>query len=148
MSNHALDPKAVVDIKVAVNTTTKLQRESHSSIPDGSIFDRLMNFAFSVSVFEEQARGTIIINLEISSYLLFLPECPDVSAVLTLLNSADTISGNYSQWGCWKVAFRQSLPYADYCTFYIKNKKFQSYKPKINDWYIHYKNFNDSDWIS
>jgi predicted transposase YbfD/YdcC len=57
MNNYTLDQNAVIDSMVAVNTTTKVQRKSHSSIVEGSIMERLMNFAFSVPDFRRTGKG-------------------------------------------------------------------------------------------
>lgn len=57
MNNCTLDQKAVVDSGTAVNTMTKLLRKSRTSIPEGSILDGLMNFAFSIPDFRRTGRG-------------------------------------------------------------------------------------------
>ena len=59
MNNCALDQKAVVDSQKAVNSTTKLNRKSYKSIPEGSILEKLMEFAFSVPDFRRISKGNI-----------------------------------------------------------------------------------------
>ena len=59
MNNFALDQKAVVDSKKAVNSTTKLNRISHKTIQKGSILEKLMEFAFSVPDFRRTSKGNI-----------------------------------------------------------------------------------------
>lgn len=57
MNNFTLDQKTVVDSMAAVNMTTKLQRKSHTTIPEGSILEALMDFAFSIPDFRRTGKG-------------------------------------------------------------------------------------------
>ena len=59
MNNSTLDQKSSVDSTKAANATTKVQRKSYSSIPKGSILERLMYFARSVPDFRRTDRGNI-----------------------------------------------------------------------------------------
>ena len=59
MNNNTLDQKSSVDSTKAANATTKVQRKSYSSIPKGSILERLMYFARSVPDFRRTDRGNI-----------------------------------------------------------------------------------------
>lgn len=51
MNNHALDQKGCVGSTKGDNTATKVQRRTLNSIPEGSILERLMDFAFSIPDF-------------------------------------------------------------------------------------------------
>lgn len=57
MSNYTLDQKTGSATMAAVNTTTNVQRKSHTSIPKGSIMERLMDFAFSIPDFRRTGKG-------------------------------------------------------------------------------------------
>ncbi len=57
MNKYALDQKAVSDTLPVVNTATKLQRKSQTSIPNGSILEGLIEFAYSVTDFRRTDRG-------------------------------------------------------------------------------------------
>ncbi len=57
MNKYALDQKAVYDTMAVVNTATKLQRKSQTSIPNGSILEGLIEFAYSVPDFRRTDRG-------------------------------------------------------------------------------------------
>jgi predicted transposase YbfD/YdcC len=57
MNNYTLDQNTVIDSMVAVNTATKVQRKSHSSIVEGSIMERLMDFAYSIPDFRRTGKG-------------------------------------------------------------------------------------------
>ncbi len=57
MSNYTLDQKSVVDTMKAVNTSTNVQRKLHNSIPEGSIMERLTDFAFSIPDFRRTGKG-------------------------------------------------------------------------------------------
>lgn len=57
MSNFTLDQKSVVDSMTAVNTATNVQRKSRTSIPEGSIMERLTDFAFSIPDFRRTGKG-------------------------------------------------------------------------------------------
>lgn len=57
MNNFTLDQKTIVAPCQAVNSSTKLQRKSHCSIPEGSILEKLVDFAFSVPDFRRTNRG-------------------------------------------------------------------------------------------
>lgn len=48
MNNCALDQKRFAGRGKATGTTTNVQRESHTSIPKGSILEKLMEFAYVV----------------------------------------------------------------------------------------------------
>lgn len=57
MNNFTLDPKQLSDLCEPVSPTAKIQRKSHSAIPNESILDRLMDFAFSIPDFRRTDRG-------------------------------------------------------------------------------------------
>lgn len=58
MSNFRLDQKSSVDFADVVNVSTKVQRKFHSSaIHEGSILEKLMDFAFSVPDFRRTGKG-------------------------------------------------------------------------------------------
>lgn len=57
MNNCTLDQKRFVGCDNAVNTTTKVQRKSHTTIPEGSILESLMDFAFSIPDFRRTGKG-------------------------------------------------------------------------------------------
>lgn len=57
MSNCTLDQKSVADSWTAVNTATNVQRKSRTSIPKGSIMERLTDFAFSIPDFRRTGKG-------------------------------------------------------------------------------------------
>lgn len=57
MSNYTLDQKSVADSRTAVNTATNVQRKSRTSIPKGSIMERLTDFAFSIPDFRRTGKG-------------------------------------------------------------------------------------------
>lgn len=59
MNNITLDQKPVVDVRETVNMPTKLHRNSCKSIPEGSILERLMDFAFSIPDFRRTDKGNI-----------------------------------------------------------------------------------------
>lgn len=59
MNNFTLDQRRVVEVRETVNTPTKLQRNSHKSIPEGSIMERLIDFAFSIPDFRRTSKGNI-----------------------------------------------------------------------------------------
>ena len=59
MDNFTLDQKAVIDSGRSVNAPTKLRRKSCKSIPEGSIMERLMDFAFSIPDFRWTSKGNI-----------------------------------------------------------------------------------------
>lgn len=77
MNNYVLNQEPIVDTKEAVNTTTKLQRKSHSSIPEGSILGRLMNFAFSIPDFRRIEKGNHRHKLEDIIILIILARMPE-----------------------------------------------------------------------
>ena len=57
MNNYTLDQKNSVGFNNGVNPTAKLQRKNHSSIPKGSILEKLMDFAFSIPDFRRTGKG-------------------------------------------------------------------------------------------
>lgn len=59
MSNCTLDQKSLVGSDKAVNTSTKVQRKPHTTIPKGSILEKLMDFAFSIPDFRRTDKGNI-----------------------------------------------------------------------------------------
>ena len=59
MNNIALDQRRAVGVRETVNTPTKLLRNSHKSIPKGSIMERLIDFAFSIPDFRRTSKGNI-----------------------------------------------------------------------------------------
>lgn len=59
MNDYALDQKGSVGRIKAVNAVTKVQRRTLTSIPEGSILERLMDFAFSIPDFRRTDRGNI-----------------------------------------------------------------------------------------
>lgn len=59
MSNFTLDQESSVDTNKGVSTDAKVQRKGHKSIPEGSILERLWNFAFSIPDFRRTDRGNI-----------------------------------------------------------------------------------------
>lgn len=63
MNNYTLDQKPSIDSRVAVNSTTKLQRKSHKTMQKGGIFEGLMDFAFSIPDFRRTSKGNIRHNL-------------------------------------------------------------------------------------
>lgn len=59
MNNYALDQKDSVGPIVAADSAAKVQRKTLTSIPEGSILNRLMDFAFSVPDFRRTDKGNI-----------------------------------------------------------------------------------------
>lgn len=59
MNNSALNQKYLTDNEKVSFATAKLKRKSHSSIIEGSIFERLWDFAFSIPDFRRTDRGNI-----------------------------------------------------------------------------------------
>lgn len=59
MNNKTLDQESSFGSGTVANTTAKVQRKSHSAIPQGSILERLMNFAHSIPDFRRTDRGNI-----------------------------------------------------------------------------------------
>lgn len=59
MNNCTLDQKSLVGSVKAVNTRTKVQRKKHTTIPQGSILEKLMDFAFSIPDFRRTDKGNI-----------------------------------------------------------------------------------------
>lgn len=59
MNNCTLDQKSLVDSNKAVNVRTKVQRKLQTSIPKGSILEKLMDFAFSIPDFRRTDKGNI-----------------------------------------------------------------------------------------
>ena len=59
MSNYALDQKDSFAPIVAADPATKVQRKPLTSIPEGNILNRLMDFAFSVPDFRRTDKGNI-----------------------------------------------------------------------------------------
>lgn len=59
MKNYLLDQKYLAGSNKAANTTTKVQRITHTAIPEGSILERVWDFAFSISDFRRTDRGNI-----------------------------------------------------------------------------------------
>lgn len=59
MNNYALDQKDSVAPIVAANSAAKVQRRTLTSIPEGSILNRLVDFAFSVPDFRRTDKGNI-----------------------------------------------------------------------------------------
>jgi predicted transposase YbfD/YdcC len=57
MNNLTLDQKAGVDSIAEVNTATKVQRKSHTTIANVSIMERLKDFTFSISDFRRTGKG-------------------------------------------------------------------------------------------
>lgn len=60
MNNFRLDQKLSVDSSDVANTPTKVQRKRHSkAIPEGSIMERLVDFAFSIPDSRRTDKGNI-----------------------------------------------------------------------------------------
>ncbi len=59
MNNNTLDQESSFGSGRAANTNAKVERKSHSSIPKGSILERLMDFASSIPDFRRTDRGNI-----------------------------------------------------------------------------------------
>lgn len=59
MNKIALDQKATSGSNKPVDTTANIQRKNHSRIPEGSILERLMDFAFSIPDFRRTNKGNI-----------------------------------------------------------------------------------------
>lgn len=59
MSNYTLDQRNSFGANKAACNATKVQRITHNTIPQGSILERLMNFAFSIPDFRRTDRGNI-----------------------------------------------------------------------------------------
>ena len=59
MKSCTPDQNAVIGLKSAFNTAAKLKRKSHKTIPQGSILEKLMEFAFSVPDFRRTGKGNI-----------------------------------------------------------------------------------------
>lgn len=59
MNNCPLDQKYLDGSNKAANTTTKVQRITHPAISEGSILERVWDFAFSISDFRRTDRGNI-----------------------------------------------------------------------------------------
>lgn len=59
MNNYALDQKSSFGSNNGANTATKVQKKTLTSVPAGSILERLWNFAFSVPDFRRTDRGNI-----------------------------------------------------------------------------------------
>lgn len=57
MNNFALDQKYPVGSVKAASIPAKVQRKPHSAIPEGSIMERLMDFAFSIPDFRMTGKG-------------------------------------------------------------------------------------------
>lgn len=59
MNNLSLDQKSSVDTDKAVNTDAKVRRKRRKYIPEGSILEKLMDFAFSIPDFRRTDKGNI-----------------------------------------------------------------------------------------
>ena len=59
MNNYTIDQKSVVDSMKAVNTATNVRRKLRNSIPEGSILEKLTDFAFSIPDFRRTDKGNI-----------------------------------------------------------------------------------------
>lgn len=59
MNNCALDQKRFAGRGKAANTTTNVQRKLHTSIPKGSILEKLVEFAYSIPDFRRTDKGNI-----------------------------------------------------------------------------------------
>lgn len=59
MNNYALDQKSSIGFNNRTNTITKVQRKTATSIPEGSILEKLMDFAFSIADFRRSDKGNI-----------------------------------------------------------------------------------------
>ena len=59
MNNKTLNQESSFGSGTVANTTVKVQRKSHSAIPQGSILERLMDFAYSIPDFRRTDRGNI-----------------------------------------------------------------------------------------
>ncbi len=57
MNNFTLGQKLLVGARAATNTTTKVKKKSHSYVGEGSILERLVDFAFSVPDFRRTGKG-------------------------------------------------------------------------------------------
>ena len=57
MNNFTLDQKCSVGPVRAANIPAKVQRKPHSAIPEGSIMERLVDFAFSIPDFRRTGKG-------------------------------------------------------------------------------------------
>lgn len=57
MNNSTLDQRLPVGAKVAANATTKVQKKSLTTICEGTILERLVDFAFSVPDFRRTSKG-------------------------------------------------------------------------------------------
>lgn len=57
MNNCALDQKNSVGSNNGVNPTAKLQRKTHISIPEGSILEKLLDFAYAIPDFRRTGKG-------------------------------------------------------------------------------------------
>lgn len=59
MKNSSLDQKCSVSYSQVANAPTNVQRNSRSAIPEGSILEKLIVFAFSVPDFRRTSKGNI-----------------------------------------------------------------------------------------
>lgn len=59
MNNYTLDQKGSIGSNKAVNAATKVQRKNHTPIPNGSILESMMDFAFSIPDFRRTDKGNI-----------------------------------------------------------------------------------------
>lgn len=59
MNNFTLDQKSSVGFNKGVNAIAKVQRKTVTSIPKGSILEKLMEFAFSIPDFRRTDKGNI-----------------------------------------------------------------------------------------
>jgi predicted transposase YbfD/YdcC len=57
MNNFMLDQKTGVDSIAEVNTATKIQRNPHTAMDEGSILERLKDFALSIPDFRRTGKG-------------------------------------------------------------------------------------------
>lgn len=59
MSNFTLDQKCSIGCKESANTAANLQKKRHSSITEGSILERLFDFAISIPDFRRTSKGNL-----------------------------------------------------------------------------------------
>lgn len=59
MDNFTLDQKSSIGFNKGVNAIVKVQRKTVTSIPKGSILEKLMDFAFSIPDFRRTDKGNI-----------------------------------------------------------------------------------------
>lgn len=64
INDYTLDQEPSVDSNVGDNTLTTIQRKHHSTVPDGSILEKLFEFASSVADFWRTDKGNIRHKLE------------------------------------------------------------------------------------